>query len=71
MLEFIILKKLKIIQNNINMVYNPPYTPEFNPIELVFNKLKTEFRKITHKNNKEEIIYCLNKLYKEDVNRKI
>jgi len=63
-------KKVKnyCVENNINMVYNPPYTPEFNPIELIFNKLKTEFRKITHKNIKEEITYCLNKIYKEDVN---
>ena len=36
-------KKVKnyCLENNINMVYNPPYTPEFNPIELIFNKLKT------------------------------
>ena len=22
--------------NNINLIYNPPYSPEFNPIELIF-----------------------------------
>ena len=68
MLKFTIIKKLKNIQNNIKMVYNLPYTPEFNPIQPIFNKLKTEFRKISHKNIKEEITYCLNKIYKEDVN---
>ena len=50
------------------MVYNPPYTPEFNHIEFIFNKLKNEFRNITYKNIKEEITYCLSKIYKEDVN---
>ena len=28
--------------NNINLIYNPPYSPEFNPIELIFNKLRTK-----------------------------
>lgn len=30
------------------MVYNPAYSPEFNPIENVFSKLKTHFRKLEH-----------------------
>ncbi len=30
------------------MIYNPLYTNEFNPIELVFNKLKTEFKKLNY-----------------------
>lgn len=36
--------------NNINLKYNPAYSPEFNPIELVFNKVKSAFRKLDHKN---------------------
>ena len=44
------------------MIYNPPYTPEFNPIELIFNKLKTEFKKLDHKNIYNDIKKC-----KEDV----
>jgi hypothetical protein len=36
---------------------------------LIFNKLKTEFRKLNFINIKEEIKYFLNKIYdKEDVN---
>jgi len=62
-------KKVKsyCLENNINMIYNPPYTPEFNPIELIFNKLKTEFKKLDHKNIYNDINKCLNKIYKEDV----
>lgn len=62
-------KKVKkyCLDNNINMVYNPPYTPEFNPIELIFNKLKTEFRKLDHKNIYNDIQKCLHKLCREDV----
>jgi hypothetical protein len=28
---------------------------EFNPIELIFNKVKTEYKKLDHKNIKDEI----------------
>jgi transposase len=61
-------KKVKnyCLENNINMIYNPPYTPEFNPIEL-FNKLKIEFKKLDHKNIYNDINKCLNKICKEDV----
>jgi transposase len=69
MQEFIIQKKVKsyCLENNINMIYNPPYTSEFNPIELIFNKLKTEFKKLDHKNIYNDINKCLNKIYKKDV----
>ena len=33
------------------MIYNPPYTPEFNPIELIFNKLKTSSKSILPENS--------------------
>jgi transposase len=36
------------LENSINLKYNPPYSPEFNPIELAFNKVKSEFRKLKH-----------------------
>jgi len=49
------------LENNIKMVYNPPYSPEFNPIELIFNKVKTEYKKLDHKNIKNEITECLKK----------
>jgi len=54
--------------NNINMIYNPPYSPEFNPIELIFNKLKKEYRKLDHKNLEFDIEYCLRKLTSSDLN---
>jgi len=62
-------KKVKnyCLENNINIIYNPPYTPEFNPIELIFNKLKIEFKKLDHKNIYNDINKCLNKICKEDV----
>ena len=50
------------IQRKVKKIYNPPYTPEFNPIELIFNKLKTEFKKLDHKNIYNDINKCLNKI---------
>jgi transposase len=52
-------------ENNLSMVYNPAYSPEFNPIELLFNKLKTEYRKMEHKNIKDDIKRCLFKISQE------
>lgn len=37
-------------ENNINLKFNPPYSPEFNPIEYAFNKVKCIFRKEKHDN---------------------
>ena len=34
-----------ILKNFINGIYFPPYSPEMNSIELVFNKFKTELKK--------------------------
>lgn len=36
------------IENNITLLYNAPYTPEFNPIEYMFSTMKTHFRNINH-----------------------
>ena len=55
------------LENNIKMIYNPPYSPEFNPIELIFNKVKTEYKKLDHKNIKDEITDCLKKITDKDV----
>jgi len=55
------------LENNIKMVYNPPYSPEFNPIELIFNKVKTEYKKLDHKNIKNEITECLKKINQTDI----
>ena len=37
------------------MKYILPYTPEFNPVEQVFNQIKNEFRKYEHKSIIEDI----------------
>lgn len=48
-------KKLKEHMNTVNnvvLVYNVAYSPEYNPIELVFNELKNKLKKkIINKNN--------------------
>jgi len=37
---------LNILQNyNITIVYLPTYSPELNPVELLFNKMKSEIKK--------------------------
>ena len=38
-----ILKK-HMIDNNIDHIYNIPYSPEYNPIEKIFNTLKIQMR---------------------------
>ena len=35
--------------NDINLKFNSPYSPEFNPIELAFNKVKSNYRKCNMK----------------------
>jgi len=51
------------LDNNINLIYTPAYSPEFNPIELVFSEIKTIFRKLEHENLDIDIltsIACVN-----------
>ena len=42
-------------KSKINLRFNPPYSPEFNPIELSFNKIKCQFRQLDHNNLKDDI----------------
>ena len=53
-------------KNNIKLKYNPAYTPEFNPIELFFNKCKIEFKKLDHINLKDDIKLILKKITSND-----
>lgn len=48
---------------NLKLIFLPPYSPELNPIEKYWAKLKKNLKKI-HKNNKtlEESIYQLFKV---------
>ena len=58
-------------EQELNMVYNPPYTPEYNPIELLFNKLKADYRNIeVHDENiSEDIKKCLENVTKDNFNK--
>jgi transposase len=37
--------------NNINLLFNVPYSPEFNPIEIMFSKLKSLVKKTNNNQN--------------------
>ena len=43
-------------ENKISMNYIPAYSPIFNPIELVFSKLKSAFKKTDHLNMESDIV---------------
>ena len=47
--------KIVIQDNEIHLKFNPPYSPEFNPIELAFNKVKRNYRKCNHENMLNDI----------------
>ena len=49
------------------MKYNPSYTPEFNPIEYMFNKSKIEFKKLEHYNLIEDIKISISKITSTDI----
>jgi transposase len=61
----IILKEYAL-KENILLKYNPAYTPEFNPIELMFNKCKNNFKKLDHTNIIEDIKISLNTITHEN-----
>ena len=54
--------------NNIRMKYIPAYTPEFNPIEQVFNQIKNEFRKHNHTNIQADIETSLSVVSADNLN---
>ena len=43
--------------NNINLLYTPAYSPEFNPIEETFSEIKRIFRK---ENDHSNLILSIN-----------
>lgn len=66
-------KKLKEFINNnsnIDIIYNVPYSPEYNPIERVFNEAKNYLKNdnITLKNIKSKIKMSFNKIKKTNIN---
>ena len=54
--------------SNINQIFNPAYTPEFNPIENVFSCIKTAFRKLNHDNIIKDIKESINCITSEILN---
>lgn len=61
--------KTYCINNNIHLLYLPPYTPEFNPIEEVFAELKIIYRKLAHTNLNEDIELTINHLNNTNINK--
>lgn len=37
-----------LTENNIKFIYNVPYSPEYNPIEFMFSKVKTNIKKLNN-----------------------
>ena len=56
------------LDNKINLIYTPAYSPEFNPIELVFSEIKTIFRKLEHENLEKDIITSINNVNTNNFN---
>jgi len=50
-------KIVKELANNLNnhLLFIPPYTPEYNPIEYIFSKIKNNYRKLEHNNITKDI----------------
>ena len=44
------------------MEYNPAYTPEFNPIELIFGQIKAIYREVDHEYIQEGILESIESL---------
>lgn len=47
-------------ENNITLLYNAPYSPLFNPIELIFGEIKKYFRNLEHINIDNDIHNSIN-----------
>ena len=64
-----IIQKYLETQSKLKFIYNVAYSPEYNPIEYVFSKTKTQIRnkRITNKNIKKNIKYSFNKVTKTDL----
>ena len=54
--------------NNIRLLYLPAYTPEFNPIEILFSQIKSTFRQLDHSNLKDAIIKSINSINTNFIN---
>jgi transposase len=53
-------------ENDLELKYNPAYSPQFNPIELAFNKVKRHYRKFQHINMQNDINEAFSTITPED-----
>ena len=51
--------KKELLTKKIKVIYNVPYHPEFNPIEYLFNTLKSEIKN-KYVCNYKQLNYCIN-----------
>ena len=51
------------IENNITLLFNAPYSPIFNPIELIFNTIKKNFKELNHDNIEDDINNAIKEAY--------
>ena len=56
-------------RNNVNLAVHPAQSPDFNPIELVWNDLKYYIRTKIKPNNLEELITSINRFLETKVIR--
>ena len=52
------------LKEKMNIVFNAPYSPKFNPIELIFNILKGKVNKYPSATKHELILRIINKINK-------
>ena len=55
-------------ENNIEMNYILAYSSIFNPIEMSFSKIKSNYKKLNHNDIEKDIIELINKITSNDLN---
>jgi hypothetical protein len=55
-------------ENNIEMNYILAYSSIFNPIEMSFPKIKSNYKKLNHNDIEKDIIELINKITSNDLN---
>ena len=66
----IIVKDYLKTRLQLNLVFNVPYSPEYNPIERVFNDIKCNLKKnkLTNSNIKDKIKLAFKKVPASNIN---
>jgi len=58
--------KLAIEEKGFSAIYTPPYTPEFNPIELVFGIIKNAFYKLRYSDTFDDLRTAVDQCIREN-----